>query len=44
MSPSENKLTKNLTLFDDKKTIYAINSEGDVEFGYMQSNYQEFSP
>lgn len=28
----------------DKKTIYAINSEGDVEFGYMQSNYQEFSP
>ena len=28
----------------DKKIIYAINSEGDIEFGFMRSNYCEFSP
>jgi hypothetical protein len=28
----------------DKKTIYAIDSEGNIAFGYLRSNYTEFSP
>lgn len=31
-------------VFPDKKTIYAIDSEGNIAFGYWRSNYMEFSP
>lgn len=28
----------------DRKTIYAVDSDGKVAFGYLRSNYREFSP